>query len=93
LLKKSRFSDRCPALLVPHKLETAQNRKVQAARVKPVLPANDILSLLTEQAQVTACFLKFFYPFILHCSFIWRFHVFLIAEISVNDAAVYAVNG
>jgi len=29
-------------LLVPRKLETAQNRKVWAARAKPVLPTNDI---------------------------------------------------
>jgi len=39
LSKNLRFSDSFPALLVPRKLETAQNRKVRAARAKPVLPA------------------------------------------------------
>jgi len=33
-------------LLVPRELETAQNRKVWAARAKPVLPANDILNFI-----------------------------------------------
>jgi len=38
LVEKPSVFDSDPVLLVPRKLETAQNRKVRAARAKPVLP-------------------------------------------------------
>jgi hypothetical protein len=38
LSKNLRFSASLPVLLVPQKLETAQNRKVWVARAEPVLP-------------------------------------------------------
>jgi len=55
LSKNLRFSDSFSVLLVPRKLETAQNRKVWAARAKPVLPTNyisgfiDSLSLSSQR--------------------------------------------
>ncbi len=46
LAENLRFFDNFPVLLVPRKLETAQNRKVWAARAKPVLPTNFIFCFI-----------------------------------------------
>jgi len=50
-------------MLVPRKLETAQNRKVWAARAKPVLPTNYIFSfidrLITALQAMPYSYLRF----------------------------------
>ncbi len=53
--KNLRFSDSFPVLLVPRTLETAQNRKVWAARAKPVSPANDIFNFIDILKTANIC--------------------------------------
>jgi len=63
LSKTFGFSASFPVWLVPRKLETAQNRKVWAARAKPVLPTNDIFRFIDSLAAERMSFGRFYFEF------------------------------